>query len=192
MTDALATTDNRTGRRGRDWGLSPTIERARASREPMKPQKPVAAIKPAPAEVVTIATLPAGTVFRIVDDYEGVREAFADRAEELGVALTEIDAAGQMTRGQMQKLLSGSNAKWARQFGFVSLGKALRGTGMKLVFVIDDEKFAPIKAQMQKRRWKQKQKRPHKLLPPPSPPADPAMIRDLTSREGFSTAKTRP
>jgi hypothetical protein len=170
MTDALATiSDNRTRRRGNDWGtgLSPAIERARAAREPKKSQQPVAAIKPAP-EVVTIATLPPGTLFRIVDDYEGVKEAFADRVEDLGVALTEVDAAGELTRGNAQKLLCKSDAKWARQFGFVSLGKMLKGTGMKLAFIIDDEKFAPVKAQMMKRKLKQK--RPLKLLPPPNPP----------------------
>jgi hypothetical protein len=44
----------------------------------------------------------------------------------------------------------------------------LKGTGMKLAFIIDDEKFAPVKAQMMKRKLKQK--RPLKLLPPPNPP----------------------
>src|SRR5450432_855044 len=177
MTDALATiSDNRTRRRGNDWGtrLSPAIERARAAREPKKSPPPVAAIKPAP-EVVTIATLSPGTLFRIVDDYEGVKEAFADRVEDLGVALTEVDAAVGLTRGHAQKLTSNSNAKWARQFGFVSLGKMLKGTGMKLAFIIDDEKFAPINAQMAQRKLKRK--RTHKLLPAPSPPADdPARI----------------
>jgi hypothetical protein len=115
---------------------------------------------------VTIASLPPGTIFRLVRDYEGVKEAFADRVEDLGVALTEIDAAVHLTRGHMQKLLSNSNAKWARQFGFVSLGKALEGTGMMLAFIIDDERFASVKAQMMKRKLKQK--RPLKLLSPPS------------------------
>jgi hypothetical protein len=128
--------------------------------------------KPAPVEVVTLATLPPGTIFRIVDDYESLKEAFADRIFDLGVALTEIDAVSGMTRGNMQKLLSDSDQKWAREFGWKSLNKALRGTGMMLAFIIDDdEKFAALKAQMQKRRWKQKQKRPHKLLPPQSPAA---------------------
>jgi hypothetical protein len=167
MVDLATTTvsDNRTRRRGNDWGtgLSPAIERARASREPKKPPPPVAATKPAP-EVVTIASLPPGTLFRLVRDYEGVKEAFADRVEDLGVALTEVDAAVGLTRGHMQKLLSGSNAKWSRQFGFVSLGKALEGTGMMLAFIIDDERFAPIKAQMAQRKLKQK--RQFKLLPP--------------------------
>jgi hypothetical protein len=73
-----------------------------------------------------------------------------------------------MTRGQMQKCLADSDKKWAREFGWKSLHKALTGTGMALVFVIDDERFAPIRAQMSQRRWKRRQP---KLLPPPSPPA---------------------
>ena len=164
MTDANATlSDHRTKRRGRDWGLSQPIERARAAREFKKPQQPVAATKPAP-EVVTIASLPPGTIFRIVDDYESLKEAFADRIEDLAVPLTEIDAVSHMTRGNMQKLLSDSDQKWAREFGWKSLNKALTGTGMMLAFIIDDERFAPIKAQMMKRKLKQKR-------PPPSPAA---------------------
>jgi hypothetical protein len=165
MADALATTTNRTGRRGTNWGLPPNIARASASREAKKPPPPVAAVKPAP-EVVTIASLPPGTLFRIVTDLDGIKEAFADRIEDLNVSLTEVDAAGQMTRGQMQKCLSDSDKKWAREFGWKSLNKALTGTGMALVFVIDDERFSSIKSQMMQRRWKQK--RQPKLLPPPS------------------------
>jgi hypothetical protein len=82
--------------------------------------------------------------------------------------LTEVDAAAGMTRGNLQKLLSDSDAKWAREFGWKSLNKALTGTGMALVFVIDDERFAPIRAQMSRRQWKRRQP---KLLAPPSPPA---------------------
>ena len=142
MSDALASVSDNRRRRGRDWGLSPTIERQRrvsdsASREPKKPLPPVAATKPAPEEVVTIAELPAGTLFRIVTDLDGIKEAFADRIEDLRVALTEVDAAGQMTRGQMQKCLADSNKSWAREFGWKSLHKALTGTGMALVFVIN-------------------------------------------------------
>jgi hypothetical protein len=155
MADVATVSDNRTRRRGRDWGLSPTIERARASRDPKKSQQPVAAIKPAPVEVVTIASLPPGVLFRLVRDYEGVKEAFADRIEDLAVPLTEVDAAGGMTRGNMQKLLSDSDAKWAREFGWQSLRKALDVTGMVLAFILDDERFAPIKAQMMRRKLKQ-------------------------------------
>ena len=171
MSDALAIADHRK-RRGSNWGtgLPPAIERARASREPKKSPPPVAATKPAPEEVPTIASLPHGALYRLVRDYAGVREAFADRAEDLGVALTEIDAAVGLTRGHTQKLLSHSNSKWSRQFGFVSLEKMLRGTGLMLAFVIDDERFAPIREQMAQRKCKRKW-REQKLLPPPSQPA---------------------
>jgi hypothetical protein len=148
MTDALASVSANRGIRGSH------DERRLTAHWPAKP---------APDEVVTLASLPPGTLFRLVRDYEGVKEAFADRAEDLGVALTEIDAAGGMTRGNAQKLISNSNAKWARQFGFVSLEKMLKGTGLMLAFVIDDERFAAVKATMVKR--KVKQKRTHKLLP---------------------------
>lgn len=111
---------------------------------------------PAPGEVVTLASLPPGTIFRIVTDYDGVKDAFADRIEDIDVPLTEIDAVAGMTRGQMQKLLVKSDAKWAREFGWKTLGDALKGTGMVLAFILDDERFAPIKAQMGRRKWKRR------------------------------------
>jgi phytoene dehydrogenase-like protein len=153
----LATIPNQPGqerrRSGAHWHMPPAIERASASREPKKSQQPVAA-KPAPVEVATIASLPPGTVFRLVTDLEGMKEAFRDRIEDLNVALTEVDFASGMTRGNMQKLLSESDAKWAREFGWKTLGKALDGTGMVLAFIIDDERFASTKAQMVKRKLK--------------------------------------
>ena len=57
------------------------------------------------------ATLPPGTIFRLVTDYQGVKDAFADRVEDLGVSLVEIDAVSGLTRYHMQKLISNSNAK---------------------------------------------------------------------------------
>jgi hypothetical protein len=74
--------------------------------------------------------------------------------------LTEIDSVTGMTRGNAQKLLSKSDAKWAREFGWKSLGKMLRGTGLKLVLIVDDdERFAPVLAQMTRRSAK-KRKQP--------------------------------
>jgi hypothetical protein len=91
-------------------------------------------------------------IFRVVTDYEALQDAFADRIEDLNVPLTEVDAVAGMTRGNMQKLLVKSDAKWAREFGWKTLGDALKGTGMVLAFILDDEKFAPLKAQMMKRK----------------------------------------
>ncbi len=144
--------------------MPPAIERASASREPKKLQQPVAA-KPAPVEVATIASLPPGTIFRIVTDLEALKDGFSDRIADLDVAMTEVDAATGMTRGNMQKLLSKSDAKWAREFGWKTLGDALKGTGLALVLVIDDARFAPIRDRMTKR---ERPARPLKLLPPPS------------------------
>jgi hypothetical protein len=91
-------------------------------------------------------------IYRIVTDYEGVQDAFADRIEDINIPLTEVDAVAGMTRGNMQKLLVKSDAKWAREFGWKTLGDALKGTGMVLAFILDDEKFAPLKAQMMRRK----------------------------------------
>jgi hypothetical protein len=113
------------------------------------------ASKPSP-KVATAAPLAPEMIYRVVMDLEALQDAFADRIEDLGVALTEVDAAVGLTRGNAQKLLSKSDAKWAREFGWKTLGAMLKGTGLKLVLIVDDEKFAPVMAQMVKRRRKQK------------------------------------
>jgi hypothetical protein len=91
-------------------------------------------------------------IYRVITDYEALQDGFADRIEDLNVPLTEVDAAGELTRGNAQKLLCKSDAKWARQFGWESLGKMLKGTGLVLALIVDDERFAPIKATMQTRK----------------------------------------
>lgn len=91
-------------------------------------------------------------IYRLILDYQALKEAFQDRIDELNSPLTEIDAAGGMTRGNMQKCLSDSDAKWARDFGWESLGKALKGTGLVLALITDDERFAPIREQMATRK----------------------------------------
>jgi hypothetical protein len=100
--------------------MPPAIERASASREPKKPTPPAAATKPAP-EVVTLASLPPGAIYRIVTDLEALQDGFADRIADLDVAMTEVDEAGGLTRGNCQKLLVKSDAKWSRTLGLKSL-----------------------------------------------------------------------
>jgi hypothetical protein len=139
-------------RNGASWHMPPTIARASASRE--KPQQPKAPIAPAPVEVVTLKSLPAGALYRIVTDLEGLREAFVDRIDDLDVPMTEIDFAGQLTRGNCQKILCNSEAKWSRSFGWKSLAKMLQGTGMVIALIVDDKQFEPIRRQMQQRRAK--------------------------------------
>jgi hypothetical protein len=117
------------------------------------------ASKPAP-KVATAAPLAPEMIYRVVMDLEALQDAFAERIEDLDVSLTEIDSVTGMTRGNAQKLLSKSDAKWAREFGWKSLGKMLRGTGLKLVLIVDDdERFAPVLAQMTRRSAK-KRKQP--------------------------------
>jgi hypothetical protein len=135
---------------GRHQGFGVSVHLAR---EP-KPQQPKAASKPAPVEVMTVKSLPPDAVYRVVLDLEGLQDAFADRVEDLGVSMTEIDSAIGLTRGNVQKLLSKSDAKWARGFGWKSLGKILQGTGLMLVLVEDSDRFAPLREQMVQRKVK--------------------------------------
>jgi hypothetical protein len=108
-------------------------------------------------QVPKAAPVPLEMVYRVVLDLEGLRDAFADRIVDLDVPMTEVDAVGGMTRGNCQKLLVKSDAKWSRSFGWKTLGAMLKGTGLQLVLIEDAERFAPIKAQMVQR----KSKRPH-------------------------------
>jgi hypothetical protein len=145
MTDALATTtspDNRTRRRGNDWGtgLSPAIERASASREPKKPQLPVA-FKPAPAEVVEVAAIvPApiaihGRVLAKFSDYNGLHRAIAARAAELQLTRHELDHLSGNLDGYSAKVLAPTQY---RKFGPVSLGNTVGALGCYLLLIEDE------------------------------------------------------
>jgi hypothetical protein len=88
-------------------------------------------------------------VYRVVTDYEALREGFIDRAEDLNVSRLSLDEAGGFTGGHSAKILCTPPIK---EIGKVSLGKLLKATGMALVLVIDDERFAPVKAKMSVRK----------------------------------------
>lgn len=104
--------------------------------------------------------IPQYELYRVILDYEALQDGFADRIEDLNVTLTEVDAAAGMTRGQVQKLLRklgpddfrpSAQRKYSRGFAWETLGKTLKGTGLALALIVDDERFAPVKAQMAKR-----------------------------------------
>lgn len=88
-------------------------------------------------------------IYRIVTDMEGLHEAFIDRVEDLNVTRLAIDEAGGFTGGHSAKILCNPPIK---NIGKVSLGKLLKATGMALVMVVDDERFAPVRAEMAKRK----------------------------------------
>jgi len=82
-------------------------------------------------------------LYRVVTDWAALHEAFADRVEDLQVSRLEIDEAGGLATGHTGKLLCDPPIK---SIGRKSLPKLLKATGMALVLVVDDERFAPIKA----------------------------------------------
>lgn len=88
-------------------------------------------------------------VYRVVTDLDALHEAFRDRVEDLQITRLEVDAAGELQTGYSSKLLCDPPMK---TFGRRSLPGMLKGTGMALVLVIDDERFAPIKERLAKRR----------------------------------------
>jgi hypothetical protein len=138
MSDAIAIADDRTKRRGRDWGLSPTIERARASRE-KKPQLPVA-MKPVIVEVVEAVIIePApiqivGRVLATFSDYDGLHRAITARTASLGITRLELDHLSGNQEGYSGKLLAPSHYK---KFGKVSLGNTVGALGCYLLLIED-------------------------------------------------------
>jgi hypothetical protein len=166
MADALAIADDRTRRRGRDWGLSPTIERARASREPNKPQQPVAAIKPAPIEVVRVELVPIEVTGRVLAefvDYDGLWGSLRARVNEMGITREELDRLTGLADRYCSKILGPSQV---RKLGKHSLGPMLGAVCCKLVLVEDPVATAKMMARAKKRKIPLQQL---KLLSPRSP-----------------------
>jgi hypothetical protein len=103
-------------------------------------------------------------LYRVITDYEALQDGFWDRIDELETTLLAIDQVGGMAEGNAQKLLSKNpgkrvqkarNHRFAdaqRKFGWESLGKMLKATGLALVLVVDDERFAPVRDQLAKRK----------------------------------------
>jgi hypothetical protein len=102
--------------------------------------------------------------YRVILDLEGLEDGILDRIDDLETTFEQIEMAGGMAHGQLQKCLTKNpgkrivqarnnrHASNKRNFGWESLGKALKGTGLALVLVVDDERFAAIKTQLAKRR----------------------------------------
>jgi hypothetical protein len=103
-------------------------------------------------EVVTageIEKLGQYELYRVVTDLDALHEGFRDRVEELQITRLETDAAGQLQPGYSAKLLCNPPI---RSFGRDSLPGMLKATGMALVLVIDDARFAPVKARLALRK----------------------------------------
>ncbi len=105
-------------------------------------------------------------VYRIVSDYEALQDGFLDRLDDLNTTMSALPG---FADGVAQKLLSKNpgpsrhvprdcrTASRQRTFGWKSLGKMLEDTGLALVLVVDDKRFAPIKDQLMKRKRPRKQ-----------------------------------
>lgn len=100
-------------------------------------------------------------LYRVILDYEALQDGFLDRIDDLN---TTMGAIPDFADGAVQKLLTKNpgkainrprdsrSASAKRTFGWESLGKMLKGTGLALVLVVDDGRFAPVKEQLAKRR----------------------------------------
>jgi hypothetical protein len=91
------------------------------------------------------ATLPGELIYRVVTDMEGLQEAVRDRAEDLNTTRESLDEASGLQPGYCGKILCHPPM---RALGPKSLPAILKATGMVMVLVIDDERFAPIRANL--------------------------------------------
>lgn len=102
-------------------------------------------------------------LYRVITDYEALQDGFLDRIEDLNTTM----ALPSFADGVVQKLLTKSAGRYVKEnrrssrkaslkrtFGWESLGKMLKDTGLALVLVVDDERFGPVKEQLAKRRRK--------------------------------------
>jgi hypothetical protein len=155
--------------------------------------------------------------YRVITDLEALVEGFWDRIDDLNTTLEQIEMAGGMAKGQLQKALTANPGKHVsrprdhrrasnkRNFGWESLGKALKGTGLALVLVVDDDRFADTKSQlMQRKRPRQtsdrKSSRPPWLLTPAksrkllalrNAKLSPAKRKAIARKAGKASAKAR-
>jgi hypothetical protein len=152
------------------FGVAINLTHAKVARE--KPPAPVEAPPIAPPPAVD-APQPADVVliqgntrnfepFRIVEDYDALCEAFADRVEDLEVTRLGVDAAGGFAGGHASTLLCNPQIK---NYGPKSLTRMLEATGLVIVLAIDDERFAKVKDKLIRR---ERPLRPaaRKLAPP--------------------------
>jgi hypothetical protein len=85
-----------------------------------------------------IRIAPEYELYRVVTDYEALQDGFADRIEDLNT-----DPEAWRPKGKRRQ---------SREFGWKTLAAALKGTGLALALVIDDERFAPLKKQFKRKR----------------------------------------
>jgi hypothetical protein len=148
----IADTPNRS--KASSGGATSHNERRLTAHWPTKPE--VAMTEPTPTVKVNLDEI---NLYCIVDDYGALQDGFADRIEDLNVTLTEIDAVGGIARGWTQRRLQKmdpddfrpSATRKCSQFAWKTLGQTLKATGLALALIVDDERFAPVKAKMVQR-----------------------------------------
>jgi hypothetical protein len=91
-------------------------------------------------------------VYRVIEDYEALQDGFIERIEDLNTVHSEIDAAGGLLAGYTGKTMCKPPMK---KFGWDSLGKTLKGTGMALLLVIDNRRIDQLR-QLAPRKMKRR------------------------------------
>jgi hypothetical protein len=130
------------------WQISPSIERAKASREPKqakaKPQKRKPNLEP-------IATCAPATP-AVIKSYEDLICAFRARRDELEISLETLDMLAGLPDRLGSKIL---NLRHIRRLGMATLGPVLDALGLKLIVIVDEEALARNRSRMPRRNKSQ-------------------------------------
>lgn len=90
--------------------------------------------------------------YRVILDYDALQDGFLDRIEDLNTTYEQVEAAGGIASGNVAKLLCKSDKRVVKALGPQSLAQMLKGTGLVLALIVDDERFAALKAEHMKPR----------------------------------------
>lgn len=91
-------------------------------------------------------------LYRVITDYEALQDGFLDRIEDLNTTFEQIELAGGISKGNLSRMLCKSQKRVVKAMGPRTLHQVLKGTGLMLVLVVDDERFGPVKEQLAKRK----------------------------------------
>jgi hypothetical protein len=175
QTSVRANERTKQGRLG--WGISPTIERAAAAREP-KPA--IHRTEPPAADPPTISKRNSASLGRLITDYRTLVETCRARADELELSRLEIDRLGGLPAGYAGKLLGkdgGEPGRKHKKMWPVALESMLGVLGLKILLIEDEAATARTLAlrtpvdRASQRFGNVSRLTPKLLAPPTVPPA---------------------
>jgi len=101
----------------------------------------------------------------LIESYDGLITAIRTRLAEVGSSCENVSALAGLTETHVSKLI---NAKRSKILGKISFDCLLAALGVRLVVVVDDLAFAPLKARLKPARFHRWNLGPSSDTPPAS------------------------